>query len=86
MINYYKHQLCLNCLCKDIKNAEAILKVMDGNVLIGLLSADYESVDAALSDMESYQKTLKGHISVGLGGDICGHFPLFRIEIGRAHV
>ncbi len=68
MINYYKHQLCLNCLCKDIKNAEAILKVMDGNVLIGLLSADYESVDAALSDMESYQKTLKGHISVGLGG------------------
>lgn len=65
---YYKHQLCLNCLCKDLKNAQDIMQKMEGHVLIGLLSADYESVDAAIKDMQTYQKALNGQISVGLGG------------------
>lgn len=65
---YYKNRLCLNCLCKDLKNAQDIMKVMDGHVLIGLLSADYESTEDAVNEMMKYQEALKGHISVGLGG------------------
>lgn len=65
---YYKNRLCLNCLCKDLKNAKDIMEVMDGHVLIGLLSANYENVEKAVNDMSQYQKELNGHISVGLGG------------------
>lgn len=65
---YYKNQLCLNCLCKDLKNAQDIMKVMDGHVLIGLLSADYASAEDAVNEMMKYQVALNGQISVGLGG------------------
>lgn len=65
---YYKNQLCLNCLCKDLDNALEIMRIMEGHVLIGLLSAKYESTEEAVNDMLNYQKALNNQLSVGLGG------------------
>ena len=68
MINFYKGKLCLNCLAKDIDNANQILEAIDNNALVGVLSADYNSVEEAVKGMNEYKKQCDNNISVGLGG------------------
>lgn len=59
--------VCLNVLANSVENARAIYEATEGHVLIGLLSANYESVDAAVADMKRYDAAIDGAVSVGLG-------------------
>ncbi|PKM66412.1 MAG: 2-dehydro-3-deoxyphosphooctonate aldolase [Firmicutes bacterium HGW-Firmicutes-19] len=68
MANWYKDQVCLNVLAKDVENAKEVYKVAEGHVLVGVLSANYDSVTSAVEDMKRYQNELDNNISVGLGG------------------
>ena len=67
MINYYNDKICLNVLANDIDNAKEIYEVMDGNVIVGVLSASYPTVEEAVTDMHKYVEVLEGNLSVGLG-------------------
>lgn len=66
-LNFYKDRVCLNVLTQSLENAIAINEVMEGHVIVGLLSANYKSVEEAINDMTLYQKAVNNNISVGLG-------------------
>lgn len=66
-LNFYKERVCLNVLTQSIENAIEINQVMDGNVALGILTADYPTVEEAVEDMKRYQQKVDNNISVGLG-------------------
>lgn len=66
--NFLNDKVCLNLLAKDIKNAKDIYDITDGNVLVGVLSKNYSSVEGAVTDMEKYAESIDNCISIGLGG------------------
>lgn len=67
-INYYNDRVCLNVLGGSLQNAADIYKAAEGHVEVGVLTADYETVEAAIEDMSKYMDVLEGNLSVGLGG------------------
>jgi uncharacterized protein (TIGR03581 family) len=68
MINWYNERICLNVLAKNLENAVDIYEATEGHVLVGLLSANYDTVDAAVEDIKKHQSELSNHVSIGLGG------------------
>ncbi|WP_232225547.1 2-dehydro-3-deoxy-phosphogluconate aldolase [Oceanobacillus manasiensis] len=64
---FYKEKICLNVLAGSKENAADICEATDGNVLIGLLSRDYQSNEEAVSAMREYAKVTGNRISIGLG-------------------
>lgn len=67
-ISYYNDRVCLNVLGGSLRNAADIYKAAEGYVEVGVLTADYDTVEAAVEDMERYMDVLEGNLSVGLGG------------------
>lgn len=67
MINYYNDKICLNVLANDIENAKEIYKAMDKHVVVGVISANYPTVPAAVEDMKKYDEVLEHNLSIGLG-------------------
>ncbi len=55
------------CSCRKHKNAKEVYDACDGYVLIGVLSKNYSTVEAAIEDMKKYSKEIDNAISVGLG-------------------
>lgn len=68
MIDWYNERICLNVLAKDLENAVDIYEAAEGHVLVGLLSANYDSIEDAVEDIKKYQNKLSNHVSIGLGG------------------
>lgn len=66
-LKFYNDRICLNCLTNDVDNAKEIYEACDGYVALGLLTANYNSVEEAVTDMKRYQGILNNNISVGLG-------------------
>lgn len=66
-INFYKGSVALNCLANSVQNAIDIMEAIDGYAVVGLLSANYPDVSAAIEDMKRYQRAIDNNISVGLG-------------------
>lgn len=64
---FLNNTICLNVLANSVENAQEIYEVTEGHVVIGLLSANYESVEAAVTDMKRYDAVIDGAVSVGLG-------------------
>lgn len=64
---FLNNKIALNVLTNSIENAKAIHDACEGHVLLGLLSKNYESVDAAVCDMKKYASVVDNAISVGLG-------------------
>ena len=65
--HYLNDKICLNVLANSLENAKAIYEAAEGHVLVGLLSKNYETVEAAIKDMKTYAETIDNAISVGLG-------------------
>ncbi|MDR1794803.1 MAG: KDGP aldolase [Erysipelotrichaceae bacterium] len=68
MIRYYKNKVCLNVLATTVENAKEIYEAAEGNVLVGVLSANYPDVASAVKSMNEFAEVLQGQLSVGLGG------------------
>ncbi len=66
-INFYKDKVCLNVLTQSLENAKEINEIMDGNVALGLLTADYNSLEEAVEDILKYKAVTDNNISIGLG-------------------
>lgn len=66
-ITFYKDRVCLNVLTSDIENAMELCKVTDGNIVLGLLTKNYLTTEAAIADIRNYQTKLGNKVSIGLG-------------------
>lgn len=64
---FYKDRVCINVLANSIENAKEIYDAIDGHILVGLLSKNYPTVEAAVEDMKLYAKEINNAVSVGLG-------------------
>ena len=53
--NYYKNRVCLNVLAHSVENAKACYEAAEGHVVLGVLSKNYASDEAAIEDMKRYQ-------------------------------
>lgn len=65
--NYYKDRVCLNVLAGSKQNAIEVYEAGETYVLVGVLSKNYPTVEAALSDMRDYAALIDNAVSVGLG-------------------
>jgi uncharacterized protein (TIGR03581 family) len=64
---FYKNRVCLNVLAKDVENAVDIYEAAKGHVVVGVLSKQYENVEAAVVAMKEYADKINNAVSVGLG-------------------
>lgn len=67
-INYYNGRVCLNVLAGSLENAKEIYAAAEGHVEVGVLTADYPTVEAYVEAAGAYMEALDGNLSVGLGG------------------
>ncbi|MHA6312735.1 MULTISPECIES: 2-dehydro-3-deoxy-phosphogluconate aldolase [Pantoea] len=65
--HFYQDRLCLNVLAGSKENARAIWQAAEGHVLVGVLSKNYASNEAAIADMREYAALIDNALSVGLG-------------------
>ncbi|MHC5228719.1 2-dehydro-3-deoxy-phosphogluconate aldolase [Enterococcus sp. LJL99] len=65
--NYLENKICLNVLANSVKNAQECYDAAEGHVILGVLSKDYETDEAAIVDMKKYQEATNNALSVGLG-------------------
>ncbi|MCX2455135.1 2-dehydro-3-deoxy-phosphogluconate aldolase [Lacticaseibacillus nasuensis] len=65
--NYYKHRVALNVLAGSVANAKAIYEAAETHVVVGVLTKNYATDEAAIADMKLYQAATDNAISVGLG-------------------
>lgn len=65
--SFYKGRAALNVLARDVDNARTVYDAAEGHVLVGVLSKDYPTVQAAVDGMQTYGQAINHHVSVGLG-------------------
>ena len=65
--NYLKERVCLNVLANSVENARECYEAAEGHVVLGVLSKNYSSDEAAIEDMKKYQEATNNALSVGLG-------------------
>lgn len=65
--NYLENRLCLNVLANSVENAKACYEAADGHIVLGVLSKNYATDEAAIEDMKKYAAATNNALSVGLG-------------------
>lgn len=65
--NYIEDQICLNVLAGSVANAKDCYEAAEGHVVLGVLSKNYDSDEAAITDMQRYAAATNNALSVGLG-------------------
>ena len=65
--NYLEDRLCLNVLANSVENAKACYEAAQGHVVLGVLSKNYATDEAAIDDMKRYIVATDNALSVGLG-------------------
>lgn len=65
--NYLEDRICLNVLANSVENAKECYEAAEGHVILGVLSKNYDSDEAAIEDMKKYQAATNNALSVGLG-------------------
>lgn len=65
--NYLEERICLNVLANSVENAKECYEAAEGHVVLGVLSKNYATDEAAIEDMKRYQAATNNALSVGLG-------------------
>lgn len=65
--NYLENRICLNVLANSVENAKDCYDAAEGKILLGVLSKNYDTDEAAIADMQKYQAEIDNALSVGLG-------------------
>lgn len=65
--NYLEERICLNVLANSVENAKECYEAAEGHVVLGVLSKNYATDEAAIEDMQRYQVATNNALSVGLG-------------------
>ncbi|MFZ7132558.1 MAG: 2-dehydro-3-deoxy-phosphogluconate aldolase [Eubacteriales bacterium] len=64
--NFFKDKIALNLLAKDVSNAKEVEKILEGNVIIGILSKDFNDKEEAIRYVKAFKKEISA-VSIGLG-------------------
>ncbi|WP_223588838.1 2-dehydro-3-deoxy-phosphogluconate aldolase [Neobacillus bataviensis] len=64
---FYQNRVALNVLANSIENAVEVFEAAEGHVLVGVLSKDYPTVEAAVTAMKEYGLVIDEAVSIGLG-------------------
>ncbi|MFP1557404.1 KDGP aldolase [Escherichia coli] len=79
-INFYRNRVAINVLAKDIANAREIFDAAEGHAVIGVLSAQFSSVDEGIQEVKRWMAEIPS-ISVGLGaGDPAQYYKAAMIR------
>ena len=65
--NYLENGICLNVLANSVQNAKDCYAAAEGHVVLGVLTKNYPSDEAAIEDMKLYKAEINNAVSVGLG-------------------
>jgi len=65
--HFYKDRVALNVLAHSVENAKEVYDAAEGYVLVGVLSKDYPTVEAAVTAMKEYGEQIEDAVSIGLG-------------------
>lgn len=87
-INFYRQRVAINVLAKDIANAREIYDAAEGHAVIGVLSAQFASVEEGIVEVNRWMAEVPS-ISVGLGaGDPAQYYKAAMIaaRVHPAHV
>ena len=87
-INFYRNKVAINVLAKDIANAREIYDAAEGHAVIGILSAQFSSVEEGVKEVKRWMVDVPS-ISVGLGaGDPAQYYKAAMIasQVHPAHV
>ncbi len=87
-INFYRQRVAINVLAKDIANAREIYDAAEGHAAIGVLSAQFASVEEGVQEVTRWMAEIPS-ISVGLGaGDPAQYYKAAMIAsaLHPAHV
>ena len=87
-INFYRQRVAINVLAKDIANAREIYDAAEGHAVIGILSAQFSSIDEGVQEVKRWMADVPS-ISVGLGaGDPAQYYKAAMIasQVHPAHV
>ena len=87
-INFYRQRVAINVLAKDIANAREIYDAAEGHAVIGILSAQFSSVDEGVQEVKRWMTEVPS-VSVGLGaGDPAQYYKAAMIasKVHPAHV
>lgn len=87
-INFYRQRVAINVLAKDIANAREIYDAAEGHAVIGILSAQFSSIDEGVQEVKRWMADVPS-ISVGLGaGDPAQYYKAAMIasKVHPAHV
>ncbi|SOC31409.1 2-dehydro-3-deoxyphosphogluconate aldolase [Brochothrix thermosphacta] len=63
---YMSDRLCLNVLAGSVENAKDCYEAANGQIVLGVLSKNYETDEAAIADMKKYAHAINNALSVGL--------------------
>jgi len=66
-ISWYKDKIVLNVLASDLENAKEVYKAANKHVVVGILSKNFNTIEAAEQEMSLWAKALDNNISIGLG-------------------
>lgn len=64
---YLNDKICLNVLTNSLENTKEMYEATEGHILVGILSKNYPTVDAAVEAMQAHAAVSDNCISVGLG-------------------
>jgi 2-dehydro-3-deoxy-phosphogluconate aldolase len=53
-INFYRQRVAINVLAKDIANAREIYDAAEGHAVIGVLSAQFSTVDEGVAEVRRW--------------------------------
>lgn len=87
-INFYRQRVAINVLAKDITNAREIYDAAEGHAVIGILSAQFSSVDEGVQEVKRWMADVPS-ISVGLGAGDPAQFykaAMIAAKVHPAHV
>ena len=87
-INFYRQRVAINVLAKDIANAREIYDAAEGHAAIGVLSAQFASVEEGIQEVKRWRAEIPS-LSVGLGaGDPAQYYKAAMIAsaLHPAHV
>lgn len=81
----YQNKAALNVLANSVENAKEVFDAAEGHVLVGVLSKDYPTAEAAVTAMREYGRAIDDAVSIGLGAgdnrqaavvaEIAKHYP-----------
>ena len=87
-INFYRQRVAINVLAKDIANAREIHEAAEGHAVIGVLSAQFTSVEQGVAEVRRWMAEVPS-ISVGLGAGDPAQFykaAMIAAQVHPAHV